>query len=93
MLQLRCPYCGVRDETEFSYHGPAHLPRPAADAGERAFFDHVYLRDNPRGPHEELWQHTGGCRAFVKVQRDTQTHQILGFAWPHETLDVEGEPA
>ena len=40
--------------------------------------DYVYLRDNPAGPHRELWYHAGGCRAWLIVGRDTRTHAISG---------------
>ncbi|MFO1061925.1 MAG: sarcosine oxidase subunit delta [Dongiaceae bacterium] len=29
MLLITCPYCGPRDEEEFSYGGEAHIARPA----------------------------------------------------------------
>ncbi len=86
MLRIKCPYCGLRDETEFTYHGAANLHRPASDASEQEFYTYVYLRDNPRGEHEELWQHTAGCRSYVKVRRNTQTHEVLACGWPEETL-------
>ena len=41
---------------------------------------YVYLRDNPMGPHDELWLHSGGCRSWFKVRRDTRTHDILASA-------------
>ena len=28
MLIIECPYCGQRDESEFSYGGEAHIARP-----------------------------------------------------------------
>ena len=28
MLLIECPFCGKRDETEFSYAGEAHIARP-----------------------------------------------------------------
>ena len=28
MLLIPCPYCGPREETEFSYGGEAHIERP-----------------------------------------------------------------
>ena len=28
MLLINCPYCGVRDESEFHYDGEAHIARP-----------------------------------------------------------------
>ena len=30
MLQLNCPFCGLRDEAEFSCGGEAHIARPLA---------------------------------------------------------------
>ncbi len=73
---IRCPFCGDRSHDEFAYQGAAGLRAPAADAPLAAWTDHVYLRDNPRGPHRELWQHVHGCRAFLVVRRDTATHEI-----------------
>ena len=86
MLRINCPYCGLRDETEFTYHGEADLHRPDGDASEAEFFEYVYLRKNPRGDHEELWHHTAGCRSYVKVRRNTQTHEVLGTAWPDQEV-------
>jgi len=82
MMLIECPWCGARDHTEFTYSGDATIKRPAPDAGEAAFADYVYLRDNPRGPHRELWHHTSGCRRFVEVQRNVLTHEILGTSAP-----------
>jgi heterotetrameric sarcosine oxidase delta subunit len=28
MFVIRCPYCGERDQTEFTCHGEAHIARP-----------------------------------------------------------------
>ena len=28
MFVIKCPYCGERDQTEFSCHGEAHIARP-----------------------------------------------------------------
>ncbi len=28
MLKIECPWCGHRDQTEFSYGGEAHIVRP-----------------------------------------------------------------
>ncbi len=33
---------------------------------------------NPRGVHEEYWQHVHGCRQFMVVTRNTETHDISG---------------
>jgi heterotetrameric sarcosine oxidase delta subunit len=57
--------------------GDATLHRPAPDAPEAAWVDYVYLRDNPCGPHDELWFHGAGCRSWFKVRRNTRTHDII----------------
>ncbi len=49
---------------------------PLDDAARAQWHDYVYLRDNPAGPHRELWQHVSGCRAWLVVTRDTRTHEI-----------------
>jgi heterotetrameric sarcosine oxidase delta subunit len=77
-VRITCPYCGTRGNEEFTYLGDATVKRPdaaAADAGD-TFYDYVYLRDNPSGPHRELWYHTGGCRSWLVVTRNTRTHGI-----------------
>jgi methylglutamate dehydrogenase subunit B len=81
MLVIRCPWCGARDHTEFTYGGDGTLKPPAADAPLSAWSDYVYLRDNPRGRHVELWHHGASCRRWIEVVRDTLTHEI-GAAAP-----------
>jgi len=78
MLSIPCPHCGARDRNEFSYGGDADRRPPDLSADlAGGWFDYVYIRDNPRGPHREFWQHSGGCRAWLVVNRDTVTHEIL----------------
>jgi sarcosine oxidase subunit delta len=77
-MRIRCPFCGERESAEFAYLGDARVARPDArgpDAGAE-FFAAVYLRDNPAGLHEELWYHAFGCRGWLRVTRDTRTHEI-----------------
>jgi sarcosine oxidase subunit delta len=81
MLRIPCPFCGERDHHEFAYGGDATVRRPALDDRDpETWHRYVFIRDNPRGPHREYWQHTGGCRAWIVVERDTATHAIHG-AW------------
>jgi methylglutamate dehydrogenase subunit B len=95
-MRIDCPFCGLRDAQEFAYLGDASPKRPdpsAPDAAD-AFFDYVYLRDNPAGPLAELWYHTSGCRAWLVVERDTRTHEILGTslaAAPDPAGERDGE--
>ena len=59
------------------------------DATEREWTDYVYLRDNPCGPHDELWYHGAGCRSWFKVRRNTRTHEILASAAIDQPLHVD----
>ena len=74
-MRIACPLCGARDMREFSYLGDATLADRPAEGGD--WQSYVYLRDNPAGPHDELWQHAQGCRAWLRVRRDTVSHAVL----------------
>ncbi|PZQ48307.1 MAG: sarcosine oxidase subunit delta [Rhodovulum sulfidophilum] len=75
------PLLGPCDAQEFTYLGDARLldrPDGMAEGAEAAFFDYLYLRDNPAGVHRELWFHEQGDRSWLVVTRNTLTHEILG---------------
>jgi sarcosine oxidase subunit delta len=76
-MRINCPLCGERGVEEFSYHGDATVTRPAVDAPAEVWVDYVYLRDNPAGPHDELWYHTAGCHAWLVVRRNLRSHTVL----------------
>jgi len=90
MMLIPCPWCGERNQIEFTYGGDATLRRPAPTAPQSVWVDYVYLRDNPCGPHDELWYHAAGCRSWFKVRRDTRTHDILASAPIDRPLGGEG---
>ena len=80
-MRIQCPHCGDRVHSEFAYRGDAGPMRPTPGNAAQApdpilFVDYVYLRANPPGLHREYWQHVGGCRAWVVVERDVTTHAI-----------------
>lgn len=78
MLRIDCPYCGLRDFTEFTYGEDASLVRPGLTNDDpEAWYEFVFLRDNPRGRHKEFWHHVNGCRQWLRVERDTLTHEIF----------------
>ncbi len=79
-MRIPCPHCGERGSEEFAYLGAAGLVRPEMDAPLEDWNAYVHLRDNPAGPHRELWHHAHGCRRWLVVTRDTRTHQIFGAA-------------
>ncbi|ODR99986.1 sarcosine oxidase subunit delta [Methyloceanibacter methanicus] len=82
-MRITCPYCGERALDEFTYRGDATVKRPDSldENTAEAWVDYVYLRDNPAGPHKELWHHGAGCHAWLEVTRDTVTHEILDVAF------------
>jgi heterotetrameric sarcosine oxidase delta subunit len=76
-MRINCPLCGERDSREFHYRGSAKLlNRPAGDAGDAAFHDYVYVRDNTAGVNDDLWFHDNGCGSWLVVARNVSTHEI-----------------
>ena len=78
MLQIECPWCGSRDQSEFSCGGEAHIVRPANphELTDEQWGDYLFNRTNPKGKHREQWCHTYGCRKWFNVVRDTVSYQI-----------------
>jgi sarcosine oxidase subunit delta len=91
MIRIDCPWCGRRDEAEFTYRGDATVVRPAADAPVEAFHDFVYSRANPRGWHVEWWYHSAGCRQYLKVVRHTMTHEVRAVVRATDSVEVPAE--
>lgn len=77
VLQIACPYCGVRDESEFIFGGPAHVTRPNHDVDDATWTAYLFDRKNPAGVHLERWVHSYGCNRWFNLARDTRTHEIL----------------
>jgi sarcosine oxidase subunit delta len=79
MLLISCPWCGPRDETEFSYGGEAHIARPADPyaLSDLEWADYLFMRANTRGLYREQWCHSAGCRQWFNVARHTVTYQIV----------------
>ncbi len=76
MLIIPCPWCGERDESEFSYGGLAR-PLPSLDADAAAWRHALYSCDNPMGWREELWFHGFGCRQWIVVRRHTVSQKVV----------------
>ena len=76
MLLIDCPHCGPRAQPEFTYERTVDsivtLDMPPGDAMKTLF-----ARANPRGPDDELWRHSHGCRRLLKLRRNRVTHEIL----------------
>jgi heterotetrameric sarcosine oxidase delta subunit len=84
VLSIPCPWCGPRDETEFSYGGQAHVAYPGEpstvdDSGWAAY---LFFRENPRGWFAERWMHRAGCQRWCNVVRHTVTYEIAASYQP-----------
>ena len=79
MLEINCPNCGPRFETEFSYGGEAHIARPTDSDSltDEQWADYVFMNSNTKGVFLERWVHTSGCRRWFNVARDTVSYKIL----------------
>ena len=49
MIQIECPFCGKRDQSEFSYGREGQITFPALNADENSWYDAVFLRKNTYG--------------------------------------------
>ena len=77
-MKIPCPYCGERDLGEFHYGGDATKPRPDhGSKGLKTWGEFEFQFENPKGPHEEYWQHVLGCRQWFTLSRNTATNEIL----------------
>ena len=93
MLRIDCPWCGVRDETEFRYRGDASLPRSGPGASLAECCAQTYERANPSGWHLEWWLHVGGCRKLLRLVRHTLTHEIHAVGQAQDRLTAPAQEA
>jgi len=79
MLLITCPWCGLRDETEFHPGGEAGRVRPHApdQLDDTQWADFLFMRRNEKGLRSERWLHAAGCRRWFVITRDTITHEII----------------
>ncbi|WP_018156407.1 sarcosine oxidase subunit delta [Demetria terragena] len=78
MLNIECPFCGARPETEFGYGGQAHVAYPEEPhaLSDEEWAEYLFYRDNPRGDFAERWVHSAGCRKWFNAIRDTRSYRI-----------------
>ena len=75
MMQIACPHCGPRAQSEFVFERSVDsvvLPEAAPEDAMSALF----TRTNPRSFDDEIWRHTYGCRAWMVIARHRVTHEI-----------------
>lgn len=88
MLRINCPFCGSRDHIEFAYGGDGSISYPALDASPEEWTKAVFERENIAGRQSETWQHLYGCRMWLRVERDTVTHEIFSVAPAHPGMGI-----
>ncbi len=77
MFEITCPWCGARDESEFTYGGESHIARPdPLGSSDEVWAEYLYYRTNTKGWFRERWRHTFGCGQWFNVLRHTATHEI-----------------
>ena len=79
MQLIACPWCGPREEIEFSYGGQAGIAYPDDPSAltDEQWARFVFFRDNPKGAFAERWSHAAGCRRWFRAVRDTRTHRFV----------------
>lgn len=76
-MRINCPICGDRDRREFYYMGADDYLRRPEEGDQDAMHHYLHLRDNPVGVTRDLWHHEAGCTAWLVVERNVTTHEIL----------------
>jgi heterotetrameric sarcosine oxidase delta subunit len=78
MMQIICPHCGPRAQSEFVFKRTVDSV-VALDAKLEDAMAALFTRGNPRGPDEEIWRHTFGCRAWMVITRHRVTNEITAI--------------
>jgi sarcosine oxidase, subunit delta len=98
MIIIRCPYCHEqRTEEELTYGGQADIVRPAEpqDVSDQQWTEYLFMRSNPKGLLAEQWCCAFGCGQWLKVRRDSVTHEIrevLRFDKPYAESARDDHP-
>ncbi len=83
-MRITCPLCGERDRREFYYLGAKdYLNRPE-EGDTEAMHRYLHIRSNPTQVTQDLWQHEAGCSAWIEVERNVTTHEILSVKLVNE---------
>ena len=70
MTRLHCPFCGPRELREFEFYKTL----PAVDGASA--FERTYERMADLDRSLEHWQHVGGCRAWLLVERNPSSGAV-----------------
>jgi sarcosine oxidase subunit delta len=76
VLQIPCPWCGLRDEREFTPRGEVVKRPDPATSSDAEWSAYLYQSGNARGWLREYWVHTHGCMQLFIVERHSVTHEM-----------------
>ena len=78
MQLLKCPFCGLRSETEFHFATEAGKPRPepADDTSAEKWNEYLHLHNALGDEVSEIWVHLT-CGEFFLLKRNTRTREVL----------------
>ena len=48
---------------------------PHGSTDQKTWYSYVFSFENPKGLHQEFWQHVLGCRQWLMLERNTATNQ------------------
>lgn len=76
MIEICCPWCGLRNASEFHHLGESRRRPDVAVTTRAEWRDYLYLRNNSADWVTETWFHRAGCRGFLTVERHTVTNDV-----------------
>ena len=79
MQLFPCPFCGLRNETEFHFAGELGKTRPetVGEVSDMQWASYLYTQRNEKGVVREVWMHLTCSELFV-LERDSVTMEVLG---------------
>jgi heterotetrameric sarcosine oxidase delta subunit len=93
VILLPCPYCGLRNASEFRYVGEVSERQDPNETGVEEWRAYLYARNNPAGWTTETWYHSAGCRQHFVAERHTVTNEVRSsrvFPYSPEQSDHTG---
>ena len=68
MFIINCPYCGERDQTEFSCGGEAHIERPKqpTELSDDQWAEYLFMRKNIKGIQFEALRVIGNPKDLAR---------------------------
>jgi sarcosine oxidase subunit delta len=86
MLEMQCPFCGKRPESEFWCIGEGAATIPDREMPADDLQHYLYFRPNESGIVSERWVHRFGCGEWLRVRRDTRDNRVVAVDFLREAV-------